>query len=121
MADYRDIHGRLRDAAWSGAGIVRTEGAMREALSSLEKIEERLGQLVPQTVRERLLDCDLRAGALTLKAILQAGIGRKESRGSFLRSDHAGQDDAGWRRNSCLKYDEGSRSFTASYLPVEEV
>jgi succinate dehydrogenase/fumarate reductase flavoprotein subunit len=93
---------------------------MREALSSLEKIEERLGQLAPQTARERLLDCDLRAGALTLKAILQAGIGRKESRGSFLRSDHAGQDDAGWRLNSCLKYDEGSRSFTASYLPVEE-
>jgi succinate dehydrogenase/fumarate reductase flavoprotein subunit len=121
LADYRDIRGRLRDAAWSGAGIVRAEGTMREALSSLEKIEERLGRLAPQTVRERLLDCDLRAGALTLKAILQAGIGRKESRGSFLRSDHTGQDDAGWRRNSCLKYDEGSRSFTASYLPVEEV
>jgi succinate dehydrogenase / fumarate reductase flavoprotein subunit len=120
MADYRDIREHLRDAAWNGAGIVRTEGAMRKALSSLEDIEERLGRLSPQTVRERLLDCDLRAGALTQRAILQAGIGRKESRGSFLRSDHAGQDDAGWRRNSCLKYDADSSSFTVSYLPAEE-
>jgi succinate dehydrogenase/fumarate reductase flavoprotein subunit len=120
VADYRDIRGRLRDAAWSGAGILRAEGTMREALSSLDEIEERLGRLAPQTVRERLLDCDLRAGALTLRAILQAGIGRKESRGSFLRSDHAGQGDDDWRRNSCLKYNAGSRNFTVSYLPVEE-
>jgi succinate dehydrogenase/fumarate reductase flavoprotein subunit len=120
MAQYRDIRGSLRDAAWSGAGIVRTEGAMRKALSMLDEIEERLRRMAPQTVAERLLDCDLRSGALTLRAVLQAGIGRKESRGGFLRSDHAGQDDAGWRRNSCLRYDAGSRSFTVSYTPVEE-
>lgn len=119
-ADYRQLRRSLRDAAWCGAGIVRRESTMCEALSSLDGIEERLGSLVPRTAAERLAAFDLRAGVLTLRAVLQAGIGRKESRGSFLRSDHPGQDDADWRRNSCLRYDAESRSFTVRYFPADE-
>ena len=85
---------------------------MREALLALGGIEERLGRLAPRSVAERLAHCDLRAGALTLRAVLEAGIGRKESRGSFLRSDCPSKDDSRWRCNSCLRYDAASGGFT---------
>jgi succinate dehydrogenase/fumarate reductase flavoprotein subunit len=119
MADYRAIRKLLGGAAWNGAGIVRAEGPMRAALSSLGEMEGQLDRMAPRTVAERLLENDIRSGILTLRAILQAGIGRQESRGSFLRSDHPNQDDEGWRRNSCLTCDETTRGFAVSYLPVE--
>jgi succinate dehydrogenase/fumarate reductase flavoprotein subunit len=56
-----------------------------------------------------------------LRAILQASLGRLESRGSFLRSDFADEDDGNWRRNSCLSYDADKNAFTVKYLPVEGV
>ncbi len=119
MADYKAIRKLLGEAAWNGAGIVRAEGSMQEALSSLGQMEAQMERLAPRTVAERLLENDLQAGILTLRAILQAGIGRRESRGSFLRSDYTAPDDARWLRNSCLTYDGASRRFAVSYLPVE--
>lgn len=119
-SDYREILKDLRDAAWAGAGIVRAEGFMGGALSALDGVEARLGRLAPRTAGERIAHCDLRAGALTLRAVLQAGIGREESRGSFLRSDYPAQDDSRWRRNSCLRYDAAGGGFTVRYLPVED-
>lgn len=119
-ADYRQIRSTLRDAAWSGAGIVRAEASMRQALSSLDGIGVRLAHLAPQNVAERLTHSDLLAGALTLRAVLQAGMGRQESRGSFLRSDYPAQDDSRWRRNSCVRYDADGGGFTVSYLPAED-
>lgn len=93
---------------------------MREALSALGGIEERLGRLAPGSAAEKLAHCDLRAGAVTLKAVLEAGIGRKESRGSFLRGDYPAQDDSRWRRNSCLRFDAGGGGFTVDYLPADD-
>lgn len=119
-ADYRALRAALQDAAWRGAGIIRTEDSMREALSALGGIEERLGRLAPGSAAEKLAHCDLRAGAVTLKAVLEAGIGRKESRGSFLRSDYPAQDDSRWRRNSCLRFDAGGGGFTVDYLPADD-
>ncbi|NPV05490.1 MAG: FAD-dependent oxidoreductase [Syntrophaceae bacterium] len=119
-APYREILASLRDAAWGGAGVVRSENSMRKALSLLDAIEDRLDRLAPQSVPQRLADFDLRAGALTLRAVLQAGLAREESRGSFLRSDRPAQDDGRWRRNSCLQYDVAGRRFTVGDLPVEE-
>jgi succinate dehydrogenase/fumarate reductase flavoprotein subunit len=120
-ADYRAIRKLLGEAAWNGAGIVRAEGPMRATLSSLGEMEGQLDRMAPRSVADRLLENDLRSGILTLRAILQAGIGRQESRGSFLRSDYPNQDDEGWRRNSCLAYDETNRGFAVSYLPVEGI
>jgi succinate dehydrogenase/fumarate reductase flavoprotein subunit len=119
-ADYRALRAALQDAAWRGAGIVRAEGSMREAFSLLGRIEERLGRLAPKSAAEKLAHCDLRAGALTLRAVLEAGIGRKESRGSFLRSDYPAQDDSRWRRNSCVRCDAAGGGFTVNYLPAED-
>ena len=119
-SEYREILRDLREAAWTGAGIVRAEGSLREALAALDGIDGRLGRIAPQSVAERLAHGDLRAGALTLRAVLEAGIGRQESRGSFLRSDYPVKDDSRWRRNSCLRCGAAGGGFTVRYLPVDD-
>jgi succinate dehydrogenase/fumarate reductase flavoprotein subunit len=88
-------------------------------LERLESVERRLELSGALERGERALLEDARAGALTLRAILLASLGRKESRGSFLRSDFKDEDDVNWRRNSCLSYDAEKNTFTGQYLPVE--
>jgi succinate dehydrogenase/fumarate reductase flavoprotein subunit len=61
---------------------------------------------------------DLLSAVFSLKAILSASTGRKESRGSFIRKDFPREDNANWRKNSCLTYDAEKGSFSVSYHDV---
>jgi succinate dehydrogenase/fumarate reductase flavoprotein subunit len=120
-AAIRDILSEIRSIAWECAGIVRSEKGLLKGLERLESVERRLERPGALERGERALLGDARAGALTLRAILLASLGREESRGSFLRSDFQDEDDCNWRRNSCLNYDADRNSFTVQYHPVEEV
>ena len=82
-------------------------------------MESRLEPLGADGPGGRALLEDTRAGVLTLYAILLASLGRRESRGSFLRSDFQAENDGNWRRNSCLSYDVEKNEFVVQYLPVE--
>ncbi len=119
-----EIHGILsgiRAIAWECAGIVRSEQGLLKGLERLESVERRLELPGALERGERALLEDARAGALTLRAILLASLARKESRGSFLRSDFTDEDDVNWRRNSCLSYDTDKNTFAVQYLPVEDM
>ena len=120
-AAIHDILSEIRSIAWECAGIVRSEEGLLKGLERLESVERRLELPGAADRGVRALLEDARAGALTLRAILQASLGRKESRGSFLRSDFQDEDDCNWRRNSCLNYDADRNSFAVLYHPVEEV
>ena len=117
--EIRDILSAIRATAWECAGIVRSDEGLRRGMERVEAIEKRLKPLGAAGPGVRAVLEDARAGALVLRAILQASLGRRESRGSFLRSDFADEDDGNWRRNSCLGYDADKNAFTVKYLPVE--
>jgi len=117
--EVRDILSAIRATAWECAGIVRSYEGLRRGIERLEAIEKRLKPLGAAGPGGRAVLEDARAGALVLRAILQASLGRRESRGSFLRSDFPDEDDGNWRKNSCLSYDADKHVFTVKYLPVE--
>jgi succinate dehydrogenase/fumarate reductase flavoprotein subunit len=71
------------------------------------------------TPQGRILREDLTSAAFTLRAVLTAGLGRLESRGSFMRDDYPAQDDARWLRNSRGRWDPDSGGFHVDYLPVD--
>jgi succinate dehydrogenase/fumarate reductase flavoprotein subunit len=119
LAEVQGILSEIRTTAWECAGIVRSDEGLRKGLLRLDSIESRLEP--PGSVGRgvRALLEDARAGALTLRAILLASLGRKESRGSFLRSDFQEEDNGNWRRNSCLRFGAEKNAFALQYLPVE--
>jgi succinate dehydrogenase / fumarate reductase flavoprotein subunit len=116
--DLRALRQEIREIAWNDAGVVRSEAGIKEGLEKIAVMRGRLGEILPQTTRERRLKLDLDSAAFTVQAILAASLGRKESRGSFLRSDFPGEDNANWKKNSCLKYDTENNSFTLSFRDV---
>jgi succinate dehydrogenase/fumarate reductase flavoprotein subunit len=68
--------------------------------------------------KERVLREDLLSATFTLRAVLTAGLGRLESRGSFLRADYPAQDDAQWLRNSRLTWDAATERLHVQYVPA---
>jgi succinate dehydrogenase/fumarate reductase flavoprotein subunit len=116
----RDLAGRLREAAWRYAGVVRSREGMAEGLVAAEGLRAEIRATRPSSAGKRLLKFDLTSGVLVLTAILRAGLGREESRGAFQRSDFPQEDNKHWRKNSCVSYDRKSDGFSVTYMESEE-
>jgi succinate dehydrogenase/fumarate reductase flavoprotein subunit len=71
-------------------------------------------------VRDKKLKFDLLSAVFVLRAVLIASLGRKESRGGFVRKDCPDTDDVNWQKNSCLTYHPDSRHLELSHHPVAE-
>ncbi|OPY73361.1 MAG: L-aspartate oxidase [Syntrophorhabdus sp. PtaU1.Bin058] len=117
--DLRALRQEIREIAWNHAGVVRNEAGLKEGLEKIAGLRRRLGAILPQTTKELRLKLDLDSAAFAAQAIMTASLARKESRGSFLRSDFPYEDNANWKKNSCLRYDAENRAFTLSFGDVE--
>jgi succinate dehydrogenase/fumarate reductase flavoprotein subunit len=118
-ADLRDLRRRLQDVAWECAGVVRSGDGMVAGLREAEAVWRTVRAAQIDTPTKRILRADLISAAFTLRAVLTAGLGRLESRGSFLRQDYPARDDARWLRNSRASWDPDSDRFRVEYVPVD--
>lgn len=112
---FREILRRIRSIAWEQAGLVRTSDGMNRGLVRLREVEEALDRTGADHVRAMAAQEDCRAALFCVKAILTAGRDRRESRGAFMRSDYPEEDNRSWKKNSCLLYDQQTRSFSVTY------
>jgi succinate dehydrogenase/fumarate reductase flavoprotein subunit len=92
---------------------------MAAGVRDAEKLYTRVQTAGARTLQDRMLRDDLLSAAFALRAILAAGLGREESRGSFVRSDYRESDDARWLRNSRHSWDPDAGRFAVDYVPVE--
>lgn len=111
----KEIRRRIRDIAWEHAGIVRNEEGMTEGFRKLKDLAQDLKGALWSNVTERAMKEDLVSAVFSLGAILSASLGRKESRGSFIRKDFPKEDNASWRKNSCLAYDQEKGTYSVTY------
>jgi L-aspartate oxidase len=115
----RTLHQALKEIAWQRAGVARDGSGSKAGLARLQALEEERETLRPHDLQERKRLADLQSALLTVKAVLTAGLGREESRGSFIRRDFPGEDNSGWRKNSRLRYVPATKDFVAEYREVE--
>jgi succinate dehydrogenase/fumarate reductase flavoprotein subunit len=115
----RETRTRIREIAWESAGVVRSEQTMKDGISRITMEERKLSAYLPPSVRDRVLQEDLLSALFTLRAVLIAGLGRQESRGSFIREDFPLEDNERWRKNSCLQYDEALADFVLTHHDAE--
>ena len=116
-ASLKTIRRRIREVAWQKAGIVRSEGGLREGLAAVEEINDCLTRVSVRKPAEKRLKQDLLAGSFVLRAIVTASLGRKESRGGFNREDFP-REDNNWLKNSCLTYDTTKDIFSLSFHDI---
>jgi len=107
-----DLLKSLKNLAWKYAGPSREEGSMEEGLAQLISLEKRIEKVFPAALKDLFSKKDLDNVSLTLRAILQGSLLRKESRGSFFRKDFPAQDDQNWMKNTCYRLVKGELQIT---------
>jgi len=112
-----DLLKSLRNLAWKYAGPSREGCSMEEGLAQLVSLEKRIEKVFPATLKDLFKKRDLDNVTLTLRAILQGSLLRKESRGSFFRKDFPDQDDTNWMKNTCYRLVKGELQIT--HRPVK--
>jgi succinate dehydrogenase/fumarate reductase flavoprotein subunit len=115
----RTLHQALKEIAWRQAGVVRDGSGLKSGLARVEALEEEMNTLRPHDLQERRSLADLQSALLTVRAVLTAGLGREESRGSFIRRDFPGEDNSRWRKNSRLRYLSETKGFSPEYEQAE--
>ncbi len=88
--------GEIRDIAWNRAGIVRDGAGLKEAITKLEAMRQKL----PAPDQRRACEANnIHACALL---IARSALERKESRGAHYRTDYPAHDDAHFRKHTVL-------------------
>lgn len=82
-----DWIGRLRDAMWRDAGLLRDGAGLQRALEELQALCRAMpGGLTRRAVEARNLHC-------VAEAIVRSALARQESRGAHFRRDFPGKDE----------------------------
>lgn len=119
LVSIRELRKHIKNLAWYHAGIIRSEQTIKEGFIKLNELEQGMKKTSWSNVRDRAAKEDLSSALFSIKAILTASLGRKESRGSFIRDDFPKEDNANWRKNSCLTYNQEKNTFLVTYHSVK--
>lgn len=95
-ATQRALLDELQHVVWEGAGVVRNEATLQQALERLADIRRR-ADASPQGTPDLAAALDLRSMLLTAEATIRGALLRTESRGAHQRSDYPALDPQ-WQR-----------------------
>ncbi len=104
--DFRQLRRSIARVAWDSAGVVRSRDGLRKGLEEIDGIERVLEESAAENPAERIAREDAVSAAFVVRTILEASLGREESRGTFIRSDFPLQDDVKGLKNSVCTREE---------------
>jgi succinate dehydrogenase / fumarate reductase flavoprotein subunit len=117
------IHRDLQDTMQKLVGIFRTEGDLQQALTELEKLNERARRM--HVEGSRLfnpgwhLSYDLKSMLMISEAVTRSALARRESRGAHSRIDYPALDAATWgKQNNVISAQRGAMTLRQEPVPA---
>jgi len=105
------VHADLQDTMQSLVGIIRTESELKEALTRLSALRERLDRVTVEGNRQFNpgwhLALDLRSLLAISEVVTRSALMRQESRGGHTRSDYP-KTDAEWGKKNVVTRRRGA-------------
>ena len=103
--DVRNLTAALKEAMWTGAGVIRDAGSLKKVLSRIGELKSSS----PDSPRENIGDLkkflEFQNMLLLSEMISRAALLRTESRGSHYRADFPEEDNTNWLKNIIVRKD----------------
>ncbi|MBM2832159.1 MAG: succinate dehydrogenase or fumarate reductase, flavoprotein subunit, partial [Dehalococcoidia bacterium] len=100
------LQNELKQLFFRHIGPIRNGPALEDGLRKLDMLAERAGEMRCQTAGDLKEALEVKSMLLLGKAMLQAALLRKESRGGHYRKDFPKRDDGAWLKSILVSYDE---------------
>ena len=113
-----ELRKRLRDLMWEGAGVLRSEASLKQALENVKELERMkisLGNHHPWVNQGVMQAFENKSLVCTAKAVILSALARAETRGSHYRSDYPETNES-WLKNIVLTL--GHNGFEVSTQEV---
>ena len=104
--DIDKLKHELQDIMWRGAGILRSDKTLTQALEELNNLAKKFPRSVKCLSKE---EYEFKNMLLVARLIINSALQRKESRGAHFRLDYPNTDDIG--KHSLITKSEGELSF----------
>jgi succinate dehydrogenase/fumarate reductase flavoprotein subunit len=104
----KELQGELKQLFYRYVGPVRSGPALEEGLQKLQQLAGRAEGLSCKTTRDLKEAMETKSMLLLGKALMQAALLRKESRGGHYREDFPQREDSAWLRPVIVSHDEPS-------------
>lgn len=111
----RAIQGAITPVRYSNW---KSEKRMREALSMVLEVKERLPELKAADAHDLARCNEVGSMALCAEMFYRASLERKESRGWFVREDYPDRDDDNWLKWIILEEREGEMTVYTEDIPI---
>jgi len=103
--DIRILTAALKEAMWTGAGVIREAGSLKKALSRIEEFKSSSLGSPRENIGDLKKFLELQNMLLLSEMISRAALLRTESRGSHYRSDFPEEDNTNWLKNIIVRKD----------------
>lgn len=104
----------LKQLFYVHIGPVRSGSGLEEGLRKLDTLAEKAREMRCQTAADLKEALEVKSMLLLGKAMLQAALLRKESRGGHYRKDFPKRDDGAWLKSVRVSFDERSGEVRAA-------
>jgi succinate dehydrogenase/fumarate reductase flavoprotein subunit len=114
--DVRTLTDKLKEAMWTGAGVIRDADSLGIVRSRIEELRSRGIDSPRQTIDDLKKYLEFQNMLLLSDMICGAALSRTESRGSHYRDDFPEEDNINWLKNIVVRK-EGNRMVSET-VPV---
>jgi len=114
-SDLRALRAKLQELAWQCAGPVRSQERLEKGISSLLQINQEFMNVKISSVKDLIIQKELKTAITVLEAIFVSSLLRKESRGAFQREDHPEEGGAESLKSISVRRVQNTGSLEASW------
>lgn len=110
------LHDELKHTMWYGAGILRTDNSLKQALQAIQSLKEQMRKANISSPADLIYFLKMRNMLLVSEMVCNSALLRTESRGAHWRSDFPVEDN-NWIKNIVIT--KGVKTMEHELIPVK--